>query len=131
MFPQIDTLPGSQLEVAVAYRHRDRAARQNVSAMRRHVVITFAVVSIGGVAVGRPAQRQRFKIPAHRRIGIFGKNDRATRVQNKNIDQTGFDVRSADDLGDLSGDFRRSPTVCGCLNGLLVRHVLFLRLIAD
>lgn len=76
--------------------------------MCRHVVIAFVVVLVGAVAIGSPASGQRFKVTTHRGVGVFGKNDRATRVQDKNIGEAGGEARSADDFRHFGGDFRRA-----------------------
>ena len=47
-------------------------------------------------------------------------------MQNKDVDQAGFDVRCTYDPGDFGSDFRRASAICAGLNGLLVGHVAIL-----
>ena len=74
--------------------------------MGGHVVVAFEIVSIGRIAIRRPALHQRFQIVADRGIGILGNGQAATRMAAENMGNSGVDRSIPDDGSDFAGNFR-------------------------
>ena len=127
VFPKIDALPGAEQQFAILYRDAERTAGDDVAAMRSHVVDAFVIVPIGRVAVGRPTSGQRFEIVPYRWIGVLGQDHRTTRVQHKNVGETGRDAGGTDDCGHLTRDFAGAAAARRYVENLLVAHDAALR----
>jgi len=111
-FAQIDALPGSLDESAVADRYHGGKSHEGGFNMRRGVALG---VLIGPLPRNHSFER-RHDVGANIRVGVLVDGDASGRMWN--IDQAGafFDAHFGDDRGDLTGDFlevgprRRSNT---------------------
>ena len=56
MLPEVDALPGAEVEPTVGDRHRERRRREHAAHVRRHVVRTFGRVTEERVSVGHEAR---------------------------------------------------------------------------
>lgn len=78
VFPQIDSLPGSQTEPAGHNRHTERTVGQNRAHMGWHIVAPFCGMLEFRIAVGHATRHESLEIPAHRRIGVLAQYQRGT-----------------------------------------------------
>ena len=93
VLPDIDALPGAELQTAVTDRQRQIMPRQQGPRMRGHVIRTLVVVCVDGIAVGHQALRHTLKIMANARIGILGQTKARAGVLQEKMAQSGSNPR--------------------------------------
>ena len=84
--------------------------------------VTFEIVAIGRIAIGRPALQQGFEIAAHGRVGVFGDRHTATGVANENVGNSGVDRGSPDDASNFAGDLDGPAAASGEGQAVLFAH---------
>ena len=100
-------LPSTQKQPAFTDRNGHRCGGEHAARVRRHVVRSFGIVPVPGIAVGREAADQRLEVLAHRGVGILRYDQRRAGVLDEDVAGAAADPRRRDDALDLAGDFGR------------------------
>src|SRR4051794_3042730 len=109
VLPEIEALPGPQIESGLGDRDRDRGRRQDRPDMRGHVVWPFGGVSEDGVPVGDQPGEVAFEVGTDARIGVLADDQRGAGVVDEHRAEPASDARLADDARDLAGDLEGAP----------------------
>jgi len=71
VFPEVDSLPGSQREAPVRDGDGEVHGGQGGANVRRHVIVSFDRMPEERITVGHETGEESFQITAHVRVGIF------------------------------------------------------------
>ena len=120
VFPQINALPGTQCQLAIADRNCQVHVGQYASNMCRHVIRAFICMSEHWAAIWNGISHKRFQVGANRWISIFTQDNRSTGVLNKDMAQAGCNATLADYRGYITGNVARTPASRMKLQGFLI-----------
>jgi hypothetical protein len=113
VFPQINTLPGSQGQLALADGQREIDAGQRGADVRGHVVIAFGSVDEERIAVGHQPRKKGFEVAAHIGVGIFLDQKRRRSMAQVQGEQAVAEFAGADKLFNFAGEFNQSAPTGG------------------
>src|ERR1700676_367912 len=113
MFPQIDTLPGTQSQRSVAYRYRQLMAENQAAHVRWHVIRSFRVMSKQRIAIRRHALSESLQVAAHLGIGVFRDAQTGAGMAQEQMAQSAADAAAAQLGLDLRGHLMKAtPARC-------------------
>jgi hypothetical protein len=90
VFPEVNTLPDTEVAAATRNGYAKRTGRQNATHMRGHVIRTLIHVTKYRVAIGHEPGHEAFQIGAHLGIGVLAQHQRGTGVVQENETNTGL-----------------------------------------
>lgn len=101
VFPEIDTLPGSQHELPFEYRDRQTGRGKGGFDMCRHVICAFEGMGVMRIVFRHQTIQPGLEIMAGGRVGIFLNQQAGRGMPDKQRTQTFAQAGSFDDLFDL------------------------------
>lgn len=122
VFPQVDSLPGTEIAAIPRYRDGEPALREYAAYVCRHVVRALIPVFKHGITIRHQSAHESFQIGAHGGIGVFTQYQRGAGMMHEDVAEALFDSGCLHQLLYMPGNFMAAtaPGVDG--DGLLV-HV--------
>ena len=109
MFPQVDSLPGTQSTTAIGDRQVDVRLRQHASHVRRHVIGSFSRMRKHRITVRHLALHECLEVTHDCGIGVFTQNQRCARVLNEYVAKAGRDTCGSHEILNLLADVVGPP----------------------
>ena len=109
VFPQVDALPGAQIQSAIGDWNADGGGRDGGPDMCRHVIGSFIGVDEQRVAIWAEPGKEGVEIPSHIGVGVFLYDKRGRGVVDKDVADARADGAGCDRVGHLGRDVSEAP----------------------
>ena len=107
-------------------RYGNFGLRQDRADMRSHIVGTFLIMEVCGIAVEHQPGNVVFQIVEHVTVRVFSNNQRSAGVMEKHMAKTLLDIRDPQQLLDLTGDIDGRPALGQYRHRMLLNHATIL-----
>ncbi len=104
VLPQVDALPGSELEAGVADGDGEADEGEGHADVGGHIVGSFVAVEEGAIAIGDESAEEGFEVFAHGGVGVFVDEEGGAGVLDEEGAEAAGDGGSFDGLVDLGGE---------------------------